>query len=133
MSLPRPLEQMKSEARRDHWHLAFVGSDIRQLIGEIESLRETVSALPVCWTLVDGKLEQTRPVVPGIIIISIDPEWMPDDEPVELIVVGLHHYSNGIFALVRSPHDSGEPIDTSMCADSPEAAEALRAMNEKGA
>lgn len=39
MSLPRPLEQMKEEARRDDWHLVFVASDIRQLIGEIDRLR----------------------------------------------------------------------------------------------
>jgi len=40
MSLPRPLEQMKEESRRDDWHLFFVGSDICQLIGEIECLQD---------------------------------------------------------------------------------------------
>ena len=42
MSLPRPLEQMFEEACRDDWHMIYVGSDIRQLIGEIERLREEV-------------------------------------------------------------------------------------------
>lgn len=42
MSLPRPLKQMKEEARRDDWHTIYVGSDIRQLIGEVERLRETI-------------------------------------------------------------------------------------------
>ena len=36
--LPRPLDQMEQEARRDDWHRIFVGSDIRQLIGRIREL-----------------------------------------------------------------------------------------------
>jgi len=43
MNLPRPLEQMKEEARRDDWHMLFVGSDIRQLIAEIERLQDIVN------------------------------------------------------------------------------------------
>jgi len=39
MNLPRPLEQMQEEARRDDWHLIFVGSDIRQLISELARLQ----------------------------------------------------------------------------------------------
>ena len=36
---PQTFERMKEDARRDDWHLRFVGSDIRQMLGEIERLR----------------------------------------------------------------------------------------------
>lgn len=39
-----PLELWKEWARRDDWHYNFVGSDIRQLIGEIERLRAAKTA-----------------------------------------------------------------------------------------
>ena len=42
MSLPRPLDQMREEARRDDWDMSYVGSDIRQLIGEIDRLQAIV-------------------------------------------------------------------------------------------
>ncbi len=58
MSLPRPLEQMKAEARRDNWHVTFVGSDVRQLISEIERLQAIVDKLP---RTADG-----APVAPGM-------------------------------------------------------------------
>ena len=38
MQLPRPLEQMIEEARRDDWHTVFVGSDIRVLLARISEL-----------------------------------------------------------------------------------------------
>lgn len=34
----------KEDARRDDWHTRFVGSDIRQLIGEVERLTERLRA-----------------------------------------------------------------------------------------
>ena len=38
--LPRPLEELKQIARQDDWHQLLVGSDIRQILGEIERLRD---------------------------------------------------------------------------------------------
>jgi hypothetical protein len=35
-----PIERWLEWARRDDWHAYFVGSDIRQMLGEIERLRE---------------------------------------------------------------------------------------------
>jgi len=37
--IPTDLTQWKESARRDDWHICFVGSDIREMIGEIERLR----------------------------------------------------------------------------------------------
>lgn len=37
--IPTDLTQWKENARRDDWHKLFVGSDIREMIGEIERLR----------------------------------------------------------------------------------------------
>lgn len=37
------LDQWKQWARRDDWHLYFVGSDIRQMIGEVERLQCAIS------------------------------------------------------------------------------------------
>ncbi len=36
---PQTFDRMKQDARRDDWHRCFVGSDIRQMLGEIERLR----------------------------------------------------------------------------------------------
>lgn len=43
--LPRPIDEMEQEARRDDWHTLFVGSDIRQLIGEIKRLEGELAAI----------------------------------------------------------------------------------------
>lgn len=40
----RALVEWKEMAQRDDWHLSFVGSDIRQMIGEIERLRDQIAA-----------------------------------------------------------------------------------------
>jgi hypothetical protein len=40
---------MMEEARRDDWHMLYVGSDIRQLIGEIERLRDSEE---LAWGLI---------------------------------------------------------------------------------
>lgn len=34
-----PIEEWKKWARQDNWYNLFVGSDIRQMLGEIELLR----------------------------------------------------------------------------------------------
>lgn len=61
-------ERMKEDARRDDWHTRFVGSDIRQMLGEIERLRAFVQSL-------DGKTIAIRGegdtfVDDGIIVAS---------------------------------------------------------------
>lgn len=61
--LPRPLEQMKMEARRDDWHITFVGSDIRQLIGTIEELQAIVDKLP---KTADGVV-----IMPGMTVFEL--------------------------------------------------------------
>lgn len=43
--IPTDLAQWKELARRDDWYTHFVGSDIRQMIGEIERLRREESHL----------------------------------------------------------------------------------------
>lgn len=40
-----PIEKWKEMARRDDWHAHFVGSDIRQMLGEIERLERQVTHL----------------------------------------------------------------------------------------
>lgn len=39
---PKQLEEWTVMARRDDWHLMFVSSDIRQMLGEIGRLRGIV-------------------------------------------------------------------------------------------
>lgn len=48
------LAQWKDWARRDEWHVLFVGSDIRQMVGEIERLRQEATRPQVCCTNRDG-------------------------------------------------------------------------------
>jgi len=38
--LPRPLEELIEIAHRDDWHKILVGSDLRQILGEVGRLRE---------------------------------------------------------------------------------------------
>lgn len=38
----KDLEEWADQAKRDDWHFRFVGSDIRQLIGEIQRCRKAL-------------------------------------------------------------------------------------------
>ncbi len=38
-----------------------------------DRLQANVDALPKCWQLVDGKLEQSRPIVPGMQVWTVGP------------------------------------------------------------
>lgn len=40
------LSQWRVAARRDDWHTKFVGSDIRQMLGEIERLQNVIDSRP---------------------------------------------------------------------------------------
>lgn len=48
------LAQWSEWSKRDDWHTRFVSSDIRQMLGEIERLRETLS-------IVKNWLENSQP------------------------------------------------------------------------
>lgn len=72
---------MKAEARRDDWHTTYVGSDIRQLIGEIERLQEAMDRLPKD---ADGEL-----MVPGM------KKWCNVwDGPAEVLILVISHVLN---------------------------------------
>lgn len=40
MGLPRPLDELIEIARRDDWHQILVGSDLRQILGEVQRLQK---------------------------------------------------------------------------------------------
>lgn len=50
----RDIEQCKNAAKRDDWHMHFVGSDIRWMLGEIERLREQLDATEKALREQDG-------------------------------------------------------------------------------
>lgn len=39
------LERWRKWSRQDDWHLLFVGSDIRQMLGEIERLEVVIASI----------------------------------------------------------------------------------------
>jgi hypothetical protein len=53
-----PITQWTEWARRDDWHQLFVGSDIRQMLGEIARLRATIRTLQA--KLVEAALALTK-------------------------------------------------------------------------
>lgn len=55
------LEQWTHLARRDDWHLTFVGSDIRQMLGEIERLRAALDdMIALCRHKASNRDEEAR-------------------------------------------------------------------------
>ena len=42
--VPSDLTEWTTMARRDDWHMSFVGSDIRCMLGEIASLRAQIAS-----------------------------------------------------------------------------------------
>lgn len=101
--LPRPLEQMKEEARRDDWYELFVGSDIRQLIGTIERRDTELARLQA---IVD-RLPKTAngvPRVPG------DEVWVRADEMLSSVfdVVGAKTSTKWVVRWNDDLGDNGE-------------------------
>lgn len=61
MGLPRPLDELIEIARRDDWHLILVGSDLRQILGEVARLqvidREQLKGKAKDWKIRLGTLD----------------------------------------------------------------------------
>lgn len=92
-----------------------LAQSLREAADRFEFLEGVVAALPKCWTLVDGKLEQMRPVVPRLVVWRSREHMEPTND--RIWTIGRHgEVSCPWFGTLQS----------SELADSPKAAEALK-------
>lgn len=82
------LDQWTDWARRDDWHERFVGSDIRQMLGEIARLRDRAPSPLSQWTDRDVLIGDVRFKAGSITISDVvdhaaraAAEFYDDDEP----------------------------------------------------
>lgn len=86
----------KDDARRDDWHTRFVGSDIRQMLGEIERLTKEVR-------LAAKPADESFPISPSSLVAA----W---SRYVALFGEPPHGTEEQIRALLRLvPSTAGEP------------------------
>lgn len=123
------LDRIKKKMANPRDGDTHVRRDRTWLISEVDRLLEVVSALPRCWTMVDGELEQTRPVVPGMVLWPQAEFFVPDEQGgrVELCIVDIETGER------IAPYDGVAGWQPDKCCDSREAAEAVAKMNKKGA
>lgn len=116
----------RQDRNREIEELLYVIKGLYEEYGELEAvnaeLQAIVDKLPKCWQLVDGKLEQTCPVVPGM-----DVWWIRWGKSVrgyvyrvgltgECIEVRLYDSPGSICASVRAPrnfHNTREAAEAS--------------------
>lgn len=67
--VPRDLTEWTTQARRDDWHMRFVGSDIRCMLAEIERLREVHR-----WCPLDDHARALGPIMLGWAGTGFEPD-----------------------------------------------------------
>lgn len=95
---------------------------------ELAEQREILGKLPQCWQLVDVFLTQDCPVVPGMKLIVVEGQ---DDREILVDEVGSSHLT--VADKVEEDGGFWENIQPEDCADSPQAAIALRKRKAKDA
>jgi hypothetical protein len=78
-----PLDRWREWARRDDWHRLFVGSDIRQLIGEIDHCRAMLAAAPPSDTPKERERQDGAGVIERCLAKAAAAD--PADAPIPLV------------------------------------------------